>query len=509
MNLILNSNFATSHLIILSLLLPLIGSLGIIVFSNYRNLREFVTLLTASSLFFCVVNIFSRLNSGETPYLFLFELFPKLEVSFSIEPLGMIFGLLASGLWIVNSIYSIGYMRANNERNQTRFYVCFALAISSSLGIAFSGNLLTFFLFYELLTIITYPLVTHSGSSMAKNGGRIYLGFLLGTSITFLMFGIISIWEITGTLDFTNGGILNPSYGSLQVGLLLALFVFGIGKAALMPFHFWLPAAMVAPTPVSALLHAVAVVKAGVFGIIKVVIYIFGVETLSITDAASWLPYASGFTIITASIIALNSNNLKRRLAYSTVSQLSYIILAISMLNPYAIVASVFHLVAHAFGKITLFFAAGAIYTSLHKTEISELNGVGRQMPLTMIAFSLGVLCMVGLPISGGFISKWFLLSGAMTEGQWFILFVIFLSTLLNVAYFVPIIYRAFFLKPVTEEVLLDNLDKKHSFDHIQYKYNLETPIPILIALVTTGLGSVFLFFYPEPIIEFALTIGK
>ena len=509
MNFILNLNIATSDLILFSLILPLIGSLGIIFFNNYRNLREFVTLLTASTLFIFVINIFIRLNAGETPTLFLFELFSKLEISFSVEPLGMIFGLLASGLWIVNSVYSIGYMRANNESNQTRFYVCFALAISCSLGIAFSANLLTFFLFYELLTISTYPLVTHSGSSLAKKGGRVYLGFLLGTSITFLMLGIISIWEITGTLDFIKGGVLNSSYGSLQIGLLLALFVFGIGKAALMPFHFWLPAAMVAPTPVSALLHAVAVVKAGVFGIVKVIIFIFGIETLKITEAGYWLPYASGFTIIVASIIALNSNNLKKRLAYSTVSQLSYIILAISMLNPLAIIASVFHLVAHAFGKITLFFAAGAIYTSLHKTEINELNGVGRQMPLTMIAFSLGVLCMIGLPLSGGFVSKWFLLSGAITENYWFIIFVIFLSTILNVSYFAPILYRAFFLKPITAEILSENLDKKHSFDHIQYRYNLETPLPILIALFTTGLGSVFLFFYPEPIIELVTTIGK
>ncbi len=509
MNSVLNLNITTPDLILFSLLLPLGGALIILATGKHRDLRELVTFLTSSFLFVLILNIFHRLETGEIPTLILYELFSGLEISFTIEPLGMIFGLLASGLWIINSLYSIGYMRANNESNQTRFYVCFSLAIFSALGIAFSANLLTFFLFYELLTISTYPLVTHSGSSIAKKGGRIYLGFLLGTSISFLLFGIISIWEITGTLDFINGGILDKNSDPLEIGLLLALFIFGIGKAALMPFHFWLPAAMVAPTPVSALLHAVAVVKAGVFGIIKVIIYIFGIETLQITDASSWLPVVSGFTIIVASIVALNSNNLKRRLAYSTVSQLSYVILAISMLNPFAIIASVFHLVAHAFGKITLFFAAGAIYTSLHKTEISELNGVGRQMPLTMIAFSLGVLCMIGLPISGGFVSKWFFLTGAISNDLWFVLGILLISTILNVAYFVPIIYKAFFLKPITDEIMFDKSNPHHSFDHVQYKFNLETPLPILAALTFTSIGSVLLFFFPDPVIDLVSKIGN
>lgn len=509
MNSILDLNIASSNLILLSLLLPIFGAFGIFLLDKKNNLREFVTLLTSTLLFICVLKIFMRFNSGQVVDLVLFDLFSGLQISFLIEPLGMIFGLLASALWIVNSIYSIGYMRANNENNQTRFYMCFALAISSALGIAFSANLLTFFLFYELLTISTYPLVTHSGSSLAQKGGRVYLGFLLGTSIVFLLFGIISIWETTGTLDFTYGGILAGSSSSLPIGLLLALFVFGIGKAALMPFHFWLPAAMVAPTPVSALLHAVAVVKAGVFGIIKVIIYIFGVETLKSTQEINWLPIVASFTIVAASVIALQADNLKRRLAYSTVSQLSYVVLAISLLNPFGVIASVFHLVAHAFGKITLFFAAGAIYTTLHKTEISEFNGIGRQMPITMIAFSIGVLCMIGLPISGGFISKWYLLSGVIAEEFWFVLFVIFISTLLNAAYFIPIIYKAFFLKPITDEILSDRLQKNHSFDHIQYKFNLEAPLPILIALIVSSCGSIFLFFFPELLVQMATNISE
>ena len=505
---LISLNLLPEDLISVALLTPLIGILGILLFRKFKNLRELVTLFSSSFLFVLVLNIYDLVNSGEFPSLVLFEIFPSLRIGFTVEPLGIIFGLVASGLWIINSVYSIGYMRANSESNQTRFYICFALAIFSALGIAFSSNLLTFFLFYEILTICTYPLVTHSGSSVAKTGGRIYLTFLLGTSICFLLLGIISVWDIAGTLDFTLGGVIPSNYGSLEISILLVLFVFGIGKAALMPFHFWLPAAMVAPTPVSALLHAVAVVKAGVFGIIKVILYIFGTETLSVTFGANLISFLACSSIVIASVVALKADNLKKRLAYSTVSQLSYVILAISILNPLAVVAAVFHLVAHAFGKITLFFAAGSLYTTLHKTEVSELNGVGKQMPITMIAFSIGVLTMIGLPFTGGFISKWYLLSGAIIEKYWFILIVILISTLLNVAYFIPIIYRAFFLSPITEEVLSEELDSKQSYDHIRYKFNFEAPASILVALITTSMCSIFLFLFPETIVKMALQLN-
>ncbi|PSQ94112.1 MAG: cation:proton antiporter, partial [Proteobacteria bacterium SW_6_67_9] len=292
---------------------------------------------------------------------------PNVALAFEVEPLGMLFALVASLLWPINSLYSIGYMRGNGEHAQTRFYICFAIALASTMGIAFAANLLTLFVFYEVLTLSTYPLVAHHEDDEARLGGRVYLGILLATSIGLLLPGIVWVWSTTGTLDFQAGGILAAHFDGWTVGVLLLLFMFGIGKAALMPIQRWLPAAMVAPTPVSALLHAVAVVKAGVFTVTKVIVYIFGLEFLQGQPSTHWLLYVAGFTVIAASIIAMRQDHLKRRLAYSTVSQLSYVTIAAAMLAPLTAVGAALHIAAHAFGKITLFFAAGSIHTAAHK----------------------------------------------------------------------------------------------------------------------------------------------
>jgi len=432
-------------LIAAALIVPAAGALGIALAGRWPNLREAVTLATALLLFACVLALLPVVVAGGRPQLFVLELLPGIALGFRVEPLGMLFALVASGLWIVNSIYSIGYMRANEEERQTRFYVCFALALSATMGIAYSANLLTLFLFYEVLTLITYPLVTHHGDAEARRGGRTYLGVLLGTSIVLFLPAIIATWWIAGTVEFLPGGILRPAPSNATVGLLLALFMFGIGKAALMPFHRWLPAAMVAPTPVSALLHAVAVVKAGVFAIVKVIVYVFGVEALAGVRSADWLAPVAGFTIIAASVIALRSDNLKRRLAYSTVSQLSYVVLASALLTPLSVIGAVLHIAAHAVSKITLFFAAGAIYTASGKTEVSQLDGIGRRMPWTMVAFAVGALSLIGIPPAAGFVSKWFIFSAAAAGAQYVALVVLGVSTLLNAAYFLPIIYAAFF----------------------------------------------------------------
>jgi multicomponent Na+:H+ antiporter subunit D len=403
---------------------------------------------------------------------------PGIAFGFRVEPLGMLFALVASGLWIVNSVYSIGYMRGNDELHQTRFYVCFALALAATMGIALSANLLTLFLFYEMLTLVTWPLVTHHGDAEARRGGRLYLGFLVGTSIALLLPAIIATWALAGTLEFTPGGILRGKASGSVIGGLLALYMFGIGKAALMPFHRWLPAAMVAPTPVSALLHAVAVVKAGVFTVVKVVVYVFGVETLAGIRAADWLPAVAGFTIVAASIVALRSDNLKRRLAYSTVSQLSYVVLAAALLTPLSVAGAVFHIAAHAVGKITLFFAAGAIYTAAGKTEVSQLDGIGRRMPWTMGAFTIGALSLIGIPPLAGFLSKWMMFQGAAQAGNGMALAVLALSTLLNAAYFLPIVYAAFWRAP-------HEGDAPHG----------EAPWPIVAAMAATAAATIVLPF--------------
>jgi len=477
-------------LIALSLLVPAAGGLGIFLAGRQPDLREAVTLATAGTLFACVLGLLPGVLAGARPHLVVLEMLPGAALAFSVEPLGMLFALVASGLWIVNSIYSIGYMRGNEEGHQTRFYVCFALALAATMGVAFAANLLTLYLFYEALTLVTWPLVTHRGDAEARSGGRVYLGILLGTSIVFLLPAIIATWAFAGTLEFRPGGILRGAgLSNAAVGGLLALYMFGIGKAALMPVHRWLPAAMVAPTPVSALLHAVAVVKAGVFAVVKVIVYVFGIEALSTVRAADWLPTVAGFTIVAASIVALRADNLKRRLAYSTVSQLSYVVLAASLLAPLSVIGAALHIAAHAVGKITLFFAAGAIYTAAHKTEVSQLDGIGRRMPWTMGAFAVGALSIIGLPPTAGFVSKWYILGAATQDARWVAVAVLAASTLLSAAYLAPVVYRAF---------LVPERPGTHAHG--------EAPTTMVIALCAAAAATVGLFFIPD--IPLALARG-
>ena len=468
-----------------ALSIPFLGAALIALTGRWPNLREAVTLVTALSLFATIMTLLARVLAGERPELHVLSVFPDVEIGFVLEPLGMLFATVASSLWIVNSIYSIGYMRGNNEPRQTTFYICFAVAIGGAIGVAFSGNLLTLFLYYELLTISTYPLVTHKANDEAKRKGRIYLVLLMGTSMVLLLPAIIWVLSAAGTTEFTPGGILrNSALSVTNLGILLALFIFGIGKAAVMPVHFWLPAAMVAPTPVSALLHAVAVVKAGVFSVVKVVVYIFGVDFLAQSGAGDWLTWVAGFTVITASVIALMQDNLKKRLAYSTVSQLSYVVLATAILTPISVLGATMHIAVHAVSKITLFFAAGSIYTAAHKTEISELDGIGRLMPWTMGAFAIGALSMIGVPPTAGFVSKWFMLQGGMAAENWIAIGVIFASTVLNACYFLPIVWRAFWRAPAPADA--------------HHPHHGEGPLPVVLALTITAFGTLALFFFPD-----------
>ncbi|HPF28319.1 MAG TPA: proton-conducting transporter membrane subunit [Steroidobacteraceae bacterium] len=462
-----------------TLLLPLLGALGMALLGQRRaNAREAVTLVTAVGLAGLVWTLLPSVLHGGRPALPIAELLPGLAVEFRLEPIGMLFGALASLLWLVNSIYSFGYMRANAERHQTRFYVLFAVAMFATLGIAFAGNLLTLFLFYELLTLSTYPLVAHSGSRQAIISARVYLGILLGTSIGLFLPAMIWTYRATGTLDFMPGGILSGHVSGPAAGLLLALYVFGVGKAAVMPVHRWLPAAMVAPAPVSALLHAVAVVKAGVFTLTKVVVYIFGIDFLAGQSQAGWLLYAAAFTVIVASFVAFRQTNLKRLLAYSTIGQLSYVIMAVSLFRPLAELGAVVHMVAHALGKITLFFAAGSLYTAAGITEIGQLRGIGRRMPWTMLAFTVGALSMIGMPPTAGFVSKWFILSGALEADNYVAIAAIVASTMLNAAYFLPIVVAAWFDSAT-----------------IPREGQGEAPVVMLMAVVATAAMTVLFFF--------------
>lgn len=480
-----------SMAILSSMAVPLLGGLLILLAGKWPNLRETVTLSTAAILFLIVLSLAGPVLGGAQPSLVLSEMLPGLRIAFVIEPLGMLFGLVASFLWIVTSIYSIGYMRGHHERNQTRFYFFFAVAIASTMGVAFSGNMLTLFVCYEVLTISTFPLVTHSGTDEAKRAGRVYLGILLSTSIGLQLVAVVWTWSVAGTLDFTKGGILQGKIEGAAVGVMLALYIFGIGKAAVMPVHRWLPAAMVAPTPVSALLHAVAVVKAGVFTVLKVTIYIFGVDFLAAGGQSQWLQWVAAATILIASLVAMTKDNLKARLAYSTVSQLSYIVLGAMLANGLGIVGGAMHIAMHAFGKITLFFCAGAIMVALHKTEISDMRGIGRAMPVTMTCFFLASLSIIGLPPMGGVWSKWYLALGAVEAHQLALVGVLMVSSLLNIAYLLPIPIRAFFGAPATGSGA--GHDPAPEGIH-------EAPLPCLIAIVVATVGCVALFLYPDPI---------
>jgi multicomponent Na+:H+ antiporter subunit D len=370
--------------------------------------------------------------------------------------------------------------------------MAFAVAISCAIGISFSGNVITLFIFYELLSLSTYPLVTHAGTDDAKKGGRVYLGILLTASIMFFLPAIIWTLHIAGTLDFTVGGILSDKASNTVLGVILLLYMFGIGKAALMPFHRWLPAAMIAPTPVSALLHAVAVVKAGVFSVLKISLFIFGFDTLEGLDMTQFLMYLAAATILIASIVAMRQDNLKRRLAYSTVSQLSYIVLGAMLATRLGFIGGGMHIATHAFGKITLFFCAGSILVATHKTEISQMRGLGRDMPFTMAAFLIGSLSVIGLPPFGGLWSKWYLALGALDADEILMLAVLMVSSILNVAYLLPIAIRGFFSDP-------DSSVNNGELDKVPVKLH-EAPPSCVAAQSFTATGTLVLFFYSEPI---------
>ena len=436
--------------------------------------------------FIAAVKVALAVLDGETPSLFVAQIAEGLAIEFAVTPLGAIFGLVASGLWILAALYSVGYMRGNHEKHQTRFAAFYAVAVHAAMAVAWSGNLLVLFIFYEILTFSTYPLVTHKESSVARNAGRLYMSILVGTSVILFLPAVVWVWFNTGTLDFRPGGYLEGQIDPTMVPILLGLFAFGVGKAALMPIHRWLPAAMVAPTPVSALLHAVAVVKAGVFTILTVVVYVFGIDFLAKTGASQWLIWLTAFTILASSVVAISKDDIKARLAYSTISQLSYIVLGAALASQMALQGAALHIVMHAAGKITLFFCAGAIYVQAHLTKVSDLDGQGREMPWVFAAFFVGALSIIGIPPFGGSWSKFMLMVGAADAGYIAILVVLGLSSLLNVYYLLEPLSRAFFREKIKSVEV-----KRHPL--------------VVIPPVMTALISVALFFYNETFLDLAI----
>ncbi len=472
----------------LCVLSPLLGACAVVAVRKAPATRDAALIVTGLVTLALLVILFVYRDQYHQAQV-LFRILPGLRIAFHVEPLGLIFALTAGLLWPLTSVYAISYLKAGNYDHQTRFHALFCVAISSVMGIAFAENLFTLFLFYEILTFSTWPLVTHSRTPAAISAGRVYLGVLLTTSLLLFLLAIVLVGNYGEGISFVSGGVLSAAPPSL-VGVLVFLFLFGIGKAAVMPFHRWLPSAMVAPAPVSALLHAVAVVKAGVFSILKISVYIFGFDTLQslpFHDLILWIP---AVTILLASAIAMRQDDLKARLAYSTVSQLSYIALGALMANQMAMTGSGLHITLHAFGKITLFFCAGAIIVLSGKTRVSQLDGMGRVMPWTFAAFFMASLSVAGLPPAGGLWSKWYLALGALEQGQVALLAVLMISSLLNVYYLTAIPFRAFFLKG-------ENPGQ-----------SLETRRALIIPLVATASISVALFFIADDLAAFVQQVA-
>ena len=474
---------------VLAISVSLFCTLLIIGSRNRPNLRESWTLLAGLIKFGIVASMIPAVLRKQEIVYNLIDVLPGVGIAFRVDSLGLLFALVASSLWIVTSAYSIGYMRGLKEHSQTRYFCFFALALSATIGVAFSANLLTLYLFYEMLSLATYPLVTHHQDPEARSSGRKYLLYIMGTSIAFVLPAMLISYNLAGTLEFGKQGFLAGTGSKPLMALLLVMLVFGFAKAAIMPFHSWLPAAMVAPTPVSALLHAVAVVKVGVFCVVRVLTGVFGIDLLGSLNFGPFIVFVASVTILVGSFIALSQDSLKRLLAFSTIAQLSYIVLGVGLLSTKGMTGGMAHIAMHAFGKITLFFCAGAIFVATGKKNISEMVGIGRRMPVTMAAFFIGALSIIGMPPCGGFISKWYLVLGSIEAHQMPVLFVLLGSSLLNAAYFMPFVYRAFFCRP--DEAMFENTVK-------------EAPSFCVVPLVITAVISIILLFYPQPFFRLA-----
>lgn len=461
------------------------------------NSREAITFVAAGLKIILVYSLIPAALAGKTIRLDLFKIVEGINFSLNVDAAGMVFACVASTLWLLTSIYSVGYMRGHGEKNQTGYYAAFAMCLSAATGLCFAANLITFFIFFEALTVATYPLVVHYRDKEGTRSGRKYLAYTLISGQIFFA-AIVIVYAVSGTLEFKPGGFLNSEMLPMPWALLVFTMMIGAGivKAGVMPLHSWLPAAMVAPTPVSALLHAVAVVKAGAFCTFRVVLYVFGPELAKECGGAKILAWMAVVTIIISSLIAIKKDNLKARLAFSTIGQLSYIILGIAILTPLSATGALYHIVAHAFMKITLFMCAGAIFVTTHKKNISDMVGIGRRMPLTMSAFTVASLGIAGFPFFVGFVSKANIISGALMSGRIVFAVTLIVSALLALTYLMPVIMIAF----------------KRDVINPEFAVFGEANKMMLVPLVITAVISVILGVAPNfglHLLDFAYEAGK
>ncbi len=462
-------------LIIFSSLLP--GTLILMLREDQSALRTFLNLFGAVAKVGLIAWVFAGYLRGEE-YGFILPLAPDLAFVLRVDQLGLFFASLSSVLWLVTTLYAIGYLEGGKHRR--RFFAFFSFCVTAATGIALSGNVITFFIFYEFLTLSTYPLVVHSGTDKAVNAGRTYLWYTIGGG-TILFLGVVALFVVAGPISFGQTEVIASlaSVNPTQLTIIFFLMLTGLAvKAAIFPLHGWLPISMVAPAPVSALLHAVAVVKAGAFGIIRLVYDVYGIEVAEQLNLLTPLAVFAAFTIIYGSVRALFQDDFKKRLAFSTVSQLSYISLGVAITGVLSSAGAIVHLVHQGIMKITMFFAAGNVAETYGYKKISELDGIGRRMPLTMGVFTIAVFGMIGLPPVAGFISKWYLGLGAVEAGSYWVVLVLLGSSALNAAYFLPIVYRAWFCEPEHEAAPLRQIGR------------LETQALLLIPVIVTGILS-------------------
>jgi len=461
------------------------------------NAREAITITAAVIKIILVYSLIPVALTGAEIRFDVFRIVEGVSLAFNVDAAGMVFACVASTLWLLTSVYSIGYMRGHGEEHQTGYYAAFAMCLSATMGICFAANLITFFIFFEMLTVATYPLVVHYRDQEGTKSGRKYLAYTL-ISGQIMFAGIVIVYAVSGTMEFTPGGFLTSDMLPMPWALIVFFMLVGAGivKAGVMPLHSWLPAAMVAPTPVSALLHAVAVVKAGAFCTLRMVLYVFGPDLAKSCRGADILAWMAVLTILVSSLVAMRKDNLKARLAFSTVGQLSYIILGICILTPLSTAGALYHIVAHAFMKITLFMAAGAIFVTTHKKNISEMVGLGKRMPVTMTAFTAASVAVAGFPFFAGFVSKANIMMGAIQKGRMFWAATLIVSALLALAYLMPVVLVAF----------------KKEVDNPEFEATGEAAPAMLVPLVITAIIAIVLGVAPNAglhLFDFAMMAGE
>ena len=478
--------------LLLPLVIPLIGAAGVALLHDRPRVRDWTAILAGVAQIIAVVVLLPDVLDGHRATFSIVPFLPDAPIALRGDPLGMLLLLTASPLWLLTTVYSMGYLRGSAS-SLTRFHVLVAITIAATAGVAFSANLITLYLFYEAMTIVTYPLVTFTGTKEAAAGGRRYLSYQLGTGIALFLPAVMLTYTQTGSFALTPGGIFGAEPAGFLPILTYLLFLFGIAKAAIVPAHTWLPSAMVAPVPVSALLHSVAVVNVGVFTLFRVLLDVFGQDAVASLGLGRLTLIATSVTILVASLIALRLENLKEILAYSTIGQLSYMILGIALLNEAGTIGGVLHLVGHSVSKITLFFAVGAIAVGTGATRLNELRGLGQRMPLLLGVFAVGAASIVGLPPTVGFVTKYFLFIGVAEAHQWLVLVVLAASTLLSATYYLRMVRTSLSPMPYADDGPGEPTAPRRS--------GRPVPSEMLVPIVITAVLTIVLGVVPGPIL--------